>query len=287
MYGRQQGYKRKWSGSSKGSKKGWKRYARSYFLFFYPLSFRARSANRTRKALGAPRSTYAGLAARPSVGTGTFALSTSISRLGTIFPDRIFVPMRYSTRIGFTIASGVPQGNAFRGNSVYDPDQTGSGHKAYGFDQLSSYYGAFRVVNSTCRVVMMPQTGTSLATQCLIFGLRANVSPTLNVSDIAAWTETGNGCYAVTNSTGYGAFGKGAQPALSMKRSSAKMLGLTDIQVNTDPNTEGTSSADPLNQWYWQLYVNTADGLTSATALADVSITYHALWTYKLEQPSS
>jgi len=195
--------------------------------------------------------------------------------------------MRYSTRIGFTITSGVPQGNAFRGNSVYDPDQTGSGHKAYGFDQLTSYYGAFRVVNSTCRVVMMPQTGTSLATQSLIFGLRANVSPTLNVSDIAAWTETGNGCYAVTNSGGYGGYGKGAQPALSMKRSTAKMLGLTDIQVNTDANTEGTSSADPVNQFYWQIYVNTADGLTSATALADVSLTYHTLWTYKLEQPSS
>lgn len=272
MNGYQSGFKRKRSSSWKGSKKGFKRSRNSY---------------QTRKALGAPRYAYKGLQARPSPGNSSWIPSTSLQRLGTIFPDRIFVPMRYSTRIGFTITSGVPQGNTFRGNSVFDPDETGSGHQAYGYDQLSAYYGAYRVVNSSCRIVMMPQTGTNLATQCLIFGLRANVSSTLNVSDIAAWTETGDGCYAVTNSSGYGGFGQGAQPALRMKRSSAKMLGLTDIQANSDANLEGAVGFNPLNQWYWQIYVNTADGLTTATALADVTITYHTLWTYRLAQSSS
>lgn len=190
--------------------------------------------------------------------------------------------MRYSTRIGFTITSGVPVGNVFSGNSVFDPDVTGGGHQAYGYDQLATYYQSYLVVASSCRVVMMPQTSTSLATQTLIFGLQASNTSSLNLSDIAMWTETGDGCYGITNSNGFGAPGKGASPVLSMKRSSAKMIGQTDIQANTDPNNTGTIGANPNVRWYWKLYVNTADGLTTSSALADVSLTYHTLWNWRV-----
>lgn len=190
--------------------------------------------------------------------------------------------MRYSTRIAFTITSGVPVGNVFRGNSVYDPDFTGAGHQAYGYDQLSTYYQQYLVVNSSARVVMMPQTSTSLATQTLIFGLQASSNQTLFVSDVGTWTESGDGCYSITNSNGFGAPGGGASPALFMKRSTAKMIGQTAIQANTDPSNVGVGVANPVVVWYWKVYVNTADGSSSSTALADVTITYHTIWSWRL-----
>lgn len=129
---------------------------------------------------------------------------------------------------------------------------------------------------------MMPQTGTSLATQCLIFGLQASSTSTLSLSDIAMWTETGDGCYSLTNSNGYGGSGNGACATVQMKRSTAKMLGQTDIQANTDANNIGVVGANPTVGWYWKVYVNTADGLTTATALADVQITYHTIWNWRV-----
>lgn len=186
--------------------------------------------------------------------------------------------MRYSERIAFTITAGVPQGNVFRGNSVYDPNFTGVGAKAYGYNQIATYYDEYTVVNSTCRVVLMPQTGTNLATQSLIFGLQASASSSLFLSDIGMWTETGDGCYALTNSSGYGGFGGGAQPTLRMKRSSAKMLGFTPIQANTDRELSSSIGSNPNLGWYWKIYCNSADGATTTSALADVSITYHTAW---------
>jgi len=126
---------------------------------------------------------------------------------------------------------------------------------------------------------MMPQTGTSLATQTLVFGLQASASPSLFLSDIAMWTETGDGCYALTNSNGFGGKqGTGAGPSLFMKRSSAKMVGFTPLQANTDRELSAVIGSNPNLEWFWKIYVNTADGLTTGNALADVSLTYYTAW---------
>lgn len=223
---------------------------------------------------GAPKSTYKGLDLYPSAGSKNFVLSTSINRLGTIWPDRLMVPMRYSTTLLFTSTSGVPTGQVFSGNSVYDPNQTGGGHQAYGYDQLFGAYFSYRVPHSSCVARVLPNNNTSIATNMYRCGLQASQAVTLNASDVAMWTETGDGIMR----SGWGAYNANlAGSLLAMKRSSAKMLGMTPSQANTEPNLRG-GNGDPALQWYWKFYVQTFDQSTTSTFYVEFTLTYYTIW---------
>jgi len=275
MYGRKQGFKR--SRSIKGS---------SYRSKSRKASTR-RYAKRPR--FGAPSSTYATLQATPSSGTKNYKLSTAINSLGVIFPDRILIPMRYVTTISFASTSGVPAGNVFSGNSPYDPNQTGVGHQAYGFDQLSTYYTNFLCTHSSCVIgPIMPQSTTYPGIGVYRAAMQASDNSTLNLSDIAMWQETGEGqTVDGTVGTMY-APGVRNQAMMFMKRSTSKMLGVTPTTVNTGLEFTGTASADPPSQWYWKFFIQTYDQSTTSTFTAKFVLTYYTIWYGRLgSRPSS
>jgi len=260
MYVRKQGYKRKASGK-KGSyvRKTKRRYA-------------------SGSSSGAPKSAYKGLDLYSTQGTKSFVPSTSISRLGTIWPDRLMVPMRYQSTLLFTSTSGVPTGNVFSGNSVYDPNQTGVGHQAYGYDQLFAAYFAYRVPHSSCVARILPNNNTSIATNMYRAGLQASQAVALNLSDVGTWTESGDGI----STCGWGAYNSNlAGTLLAMKRSAAKMLGMTPTQANTSPFQEG-GNGDPAQQWYWKFYIQTLDQTTTSTFYVDFKITYYTIWSERI-----
>lgn len=80
-------------------------------------------------------------------------LTTSRMRT-TPMPDKVFVKLRYWDTNVFTTAGGF-SGDAvertYRGNSVFDPDQTGGGHQPTGYDQWTGFYNQYRVLASSIR----------------------------------------------------------------------------------------------------------------------------------------
>jgi hypothetical protein len=49
----------------------------------------------------------------------------------------------YTLTVGSTSTFGT--GQVFRLNSCYDPDETGTGHQPYGWDQITPFYGTYKV----------------------------------------------------------------------------------------------------------------------------------------------
>lgn len=83
--------------------------------------------------------------------------NVNISR--TPLPRKFCTKMRYSQ--AFTLSPGVTGivgYNTFRLNSVYDPDYTGSGHQAMGFDQIMPLYDHCNVIGVKWKI-----TGASSA----------------------------------------------------------------------------------------------------------------------------
>lgn len=188
------------------------------------------------------------------------------------------VPMRYVTTISLTSTLGVPVGQVFAGNSVFDPNVTGAGHQAYGFDQLSTYYSAYLVTHSTCAAgPIMPSASTYPGIGVWRAGLQASLFSSLFLSDIAMWQESGDG---ITRDGMIGSNYTSAnhQAVMALKRSTAKMSGVTPTVVNTAQEYSGTTSADPTTRWYWRFYIQTYDQATTAAFSVKFALTYYTMW---------
>jgi hypothetical protein len=69
---------------------------------------------------------------------------------------------KYAEQVQLDAGTGSIDTYLFRTNSLYDPDQTGTGHQPYTYDQWASMYSRSAVVRSRIKVVF--QTGdTTLA----------------------------------------------------------------------------------------------------------------------------
>ena len=76
------------------------------------------------------------------------------------FPDRIQTTLRYSDIWG--LAPGAQAGQyTYRGNSLFDPDYTSTGHQPRYFDQYSAVYSKYLVTSSSIKVSVMNDVGTS------------------------------------------------------------------------------------------------------------------------------
>ncbi len=83
------------------------------------------------------------------------------------FPAKMRSKLRYSQTLSLDPSGGLPAGNLFRCNSIFDPDYTGIGHQPYGHDTLQSIYNHYRVMNST---ITMTPTNSNANTNG-IFGI--------------------------------------------------------------------------------------------------------------------
>lgn len=212
-----------------------------------------------------------------------------VRNAGDFVPDRAFVKMRYVTTLSFTSTSGVPAGNVFSGNSVYDPNQTGAGHKAYGFDQLAALYDSYLVTHSSCAVGPVIPSSTSIpGAGAYRAAMQASQDNALNLSDIAMWQENENSLSVDgVLGTAY-APGTRNQAAMALKRSASKMFGTSPTVINTAGEYSGNAGSDPNSQWYWKFFIQTYDQSTTASFSVKFTFTYYVMWyTRKGSQSSS
>lgn len=84
-------------------------------------------------------------------------------RLQTGFPQQMKVRLKYVDEYVMTSTAGAVANQAFRMNSVFDPDFTGVGHQPYGFDQYASLYNVYTVLGSKLTATWAPFTQTDVA----------------------------------------------------------------------------------------------------------------------------
>lgn len=183
---------------------------------------------------------------------------------GMLVSDRFKVKLKYSLLIsGNTDASG-DYTYVFSGNSAYDPDVSGVGFQPTGWDQYSALYRFYYVSGSKLRFQVINQSTTDVikvgcfpATQQLSSGDLATMDP-------AEWPYSR---WALLGPTSSSRSVKDIKSYMSTK----KVYG---YRTSTNPNFISAISANPTNQWYWNIWVTTLVGTSPGFTLS-CTMTYY------------
>lgn len=192
-----------------------------------------------------------------------------INRGPNIMPDTYSTKMVYCFRGTLNSTSGAIAKRIFRGNSLYDPDLTGTGTQPMGFDQLMTLYEHYRVMGS--EIVVRCTNGAVGEMSDIV------VVPT-NTTTLPGTGNEVNGerPYAVRR---YGAVNQdGTRNAIVNYMSTSKIAGVPKEKVRTEDDYSGSSVTDPALQWYWQILYQPADQVSSTSIYYTVKITFYATY---------
>lgn len=80
------------------------------------------------------------------------------------FPTSKLVKLRYVETISFDPGAGLVSVNAFRANSIFDPNSTGVGHQPSNHDRWANLYDRYTVLGSLAKVYLVPTGATAAVT---------------------------------------------------------------------------------------------------------------------------
>lgn len=173
------------------------------------------------------------------------------------FPDTLPTRLQYRENLNLSLGSTVTS-YVFRGNSLFDPNFTGTGSQPMFYDQLSAIYDFYMVTQSHIKVTFSHSIADAIT--CVVIPQVANIT----WPSIATYAERpraisklldGNNTKAISN------YCK-SKAALGVKRLETSVHG-SNILTN------------PVNQWVWQIALD-AFTVTSGTVHAQVELSYEA-----------
>lgn len=165
-------------------------------------------------------------------------------------PDAITNVMPYATNIALSAVGNVAT-YQFRGNSIFDPDLTSTGHQPLGHDEFAAMYQRYRVHAS--RVVLYAcNTGDpGLPVQLVIHA--TNNSTLITNFDTVMEQPYMRTLTLEVDSNG-GSCKKLTFPWMSTKK--IKGTHMTEL----DDRFQASYGANPSIEWYWNLYAFTYGG---------------------------
>lgn len=200
-------------------------------------------------------------------------------RRPTIFPDEAFTKLTYQETKAY--GSGIANvDNVYRGNSLFDPDQTGSGHQPMGLTEWETFYSRYIVFASKIQVHFM---STSTALPSLVVGVLANNSTT-QFSVTSQFCETP---YSKFRTMGISTGGS-AQKRLSMYQPTGRILGVRSDKIRIDDTYSALTTGNPTREFYYHVYMgDPQDTDTSWAVEYMVKITYYCKFYQRLNIPQS
>lgn len=184
------------------------------------------------------------------------------------FPRSVSVCFRYADQVSITTTAGVGFQYVFRGNSLFDPDVTSSGHQPYGFDQWSAVFQRYCVFASWIRV----SVSLDIPLPCKFLLLPTQLNTGLITSDtFESLIEQPYCKWRVGQSSG----GQDDN-SLTNYMSTAKIMGQSPGLIENDDNLYALTNANPTNPWYWLLGVNSPQGDSSQTVKLVIEMRFWA-----------
>lgn len=190
--------------------------------------------------------------------------SRNMGPLGVSQKATFYYHEQFSMNIGI---SGTPDSYMFSANGLYDPNITGVGHQPRGFDQLvGTLYDHYVVIASRIHV-WAQNTDTSQA------------------QSIALIVNDNPGAFGFNNSVMENRYVKVLQMSPA---GSGQNCGTMSMYVDpnkflyrskplSDPDLKGSSSANPAEQAYWQLYLINKTGNDTLSVNVRVRIEYQTI----------
>lgn len=195
-----------------------------------------------------------------------YSNAVSVPKKAELIADRYFAKLTFATSVNMSLSAGAPKIHVFRGNSMFDPDQSGAGAQPVGFDELSALYKSYRVIGSSIKATLLPPSEVVL--QCGVCPILASGSP---VADIDAMKGNAYGKYAVVCNR------QPNQSTVTNYLSTEQALGLAKGTVKFDSDLGAVTTASPSTEWFWEVmcdYAFTGD-TSSYTTSGVIEITYY------------
>lgn len=199
----------------------------------------------------------------------------SMPRTGVVsrvvgFPEIFQTHLRYQQ--SFTsVATAALQ--AFRGNSVFDPDFTGGGNQPNYFDNLAALYGRYRVFSSSIKVTII-NSSTTVPLRWALFPSDLSTGGT-NVANASGnpYCKTG----VVSQITG-------SRSVVTVKSScsTAKINGKTKSQIMGSDSYQAIVSANPGDEWFWVFQIEDLSLASAMSVAVDFVITYNVRFSDKV-----
>lgn len=194
-----------------------------------------------------------------------------ISRMpGSGFADSLYVKLNYVDNLNLT--DNVPRLQyTFRGNSLFDPDYTGTGHQPMYFDQYAAIYNVYRVTGCSITVDCINAQGLS---GCYFVCFPNTEIGTLTSVSLALEQSKARSAHILPIA--------GGGPAFTYKQycSTREACGLIKGELNDD-SLSATVGNNPTQVWYWNLFWNTTDNASDCTVNAIVKLTYYVQFSDK------
>lgn len=165
-------------------------------------------------------------------------------------PDKLSTKLRYSQYVSLADAvGGFVKANVFAGNSCYDPDQTGSGHQPYYFDEWGKLYQKYMVTGCSIKCNFASAAGN---TKGVWVGIMAK-SVSTTTTDITAANERAYVRDAVITPSG-----GGSNKTLSMYQTTRRILATGKI-TTTNSDYGALIAANPSLLWYYDIVAGSVD----------------------------
>jgi hypothetical protein len=186
---------------------------------------------------------------------------------GIGFPDRLSCKLRYSQKSVFA-SSAAPSAQVFNINSVFDPDQTGTGHQPSYFDILSSCYSRYWVRGAWAKVTLTNQSSS------------VSFDAVAAYSDNNASTQT---VEAISESRYAKDVTLGTTGAISTRVIDMPYISMTQIMgtrgnLKTGSEFYSLVNTNPLDTAYFYFKVAASDGTTAGVVAWRVDIVYDCVF---------
>lgn len=165
---------------------------------------------------------------------------------------------------GVLTASGAPIVlRNFRGNSVFDPDQSGTGNQPTGFDQYAALYDRYRVHGATFKVTAFNKSAT-IPAGCIIQPVSDTSFAPTSIREAAMQPST--------KFVSIPPLGADATEG-KMYRSTKNVLQVSNIK--DEYSISATVTGNPTIEWYWVIAIGSIDALANVDASIWFEITYY------------
>lgn len=180
------------------------------------------------------------------------------------FSDTLFCKLKYSQSIRLNNGTNATVPYSFRGNSLFDPDYTSTGHQPMYFDQYALIYERYRVMGA--KISIRAINGNNTAAHYLVLQTGTDVYSGLNMERLLEQPRSGISKIVPASS----------QSPTFIKHycSTRKACGLTKSQV-MDADYASQTTGSPLQLWYFNIITQTIDNLSVASLYCMVSIVYY------------
>jgi len=180
-------------------------------------------------------------------------------------PKLLYNRLKYAETVNVALGVTGLGSYLFSCNGMYDPNITGTGHQPMYFDQYCAMYDHYTVLKSMIKVTVVANTQAAL-----IFSLGQDDDTSISAATSSTIWERPGFQTKVVNTP--------IQPndTVLWSRWDAKKTFGGDPK--SDPDLQGTASANPTEQTYYVIYFDGSVNIASTNVTVLVEIWYESVW---------